>query len=108
MSQYVFKYKIRRHYFFKQYVFLLSVVEGCAYWSAHEYHGDKRAPLGVLSDLYWREHQDQVDGLMKQAQENEDKEFTETTIEDQTAGVLDKLTPEQRAKIAGLNNTENP
>jgi 2-oxo-4-hydroxy-4-carboxy--5-ureidoimidazoline (OHCU) decarboxylase len=46
--------------------------------------------------------------LMKQAQENEDKEFTETTIEDQTAGVLDKLTPEQRAKIAGLNNTENP
>lgn len=77
-------FHIRRAQLYKNYVFLLSVFEGNAYWSAHEYHGDARAPLGVMADLFQTAHNKQVEFLIKQAAENEPAEFKEVTVDDQT------------------------
>lgn len=78
------KYKIRRHQIYKDYVFLLSVHDGKAYWSVHEYAGDARVSLGVLTSMLQTAHDKQVDFLIKQAAEHEAAEFKEVTIDDQT------------------------
>jgi pyruvate/2-oxoacid:ferredoxin oxidoreductase alpha subunit len=77
-------YIIRKAQMYKGYVFLLSVFEANAYWTAHEYAGDHRAPVGVLRDLFQTAHNKQVDFLRKQAAENEMPEFKEETIDDHT------------------------
>lgn len=77
-------YIIRKHQLYKGYVFLLSVFEGNAYWSAHEYNGDGRVSIGVLTTMFQTPHNKQINFLRKQAEENELPEFKEVTIDDQT------------------------
>jgi hypothetical protein len=79
------KYEIRPVFkIHKNYVFLLTVHEGNAYWGAHEYHGDPLVPVGVLAELFWREQDKQVDAFIKEAKEKEPREFMELTVDDQT------------------------
>lgn len=77
------RHQIRKAFYFKNYVFLLSVFEGSAYWSAHEWNGGN-APLVTLAAKFQKAHDMQVNGLIKQAKEDEPAEFREQTIDDQT------------------------
>jgi hypothetical protein len=90
-------YVIRKHKFYKDYVFLLTAFEGAAYWTTHEYAGDTRAPLGVLIDLFQASHNRQVDFLRIQAEQSEPAEFKEVTIDDQT-----------HVRIPGLPKNDKP
>lgn len=93
-------FKIRQHKFFKNYLFLLSVFDGCAFWSAHEYGGDQRVTIGVLSDLFQTQHNIQVEGMLKEAAEKEQQEYMELTVEEdaKTKKLLDSL-PEEKRKL---------
>lgn len=77
-------FQVRTHKFFKHYVFLLTVHEGNAFWSAHPYEGSKQATTQAIAAHLQTEHDIQVLYLMKQAAENEPAEFKEVTVEDQT------------------------
>lgn len=76
------KYKIRRFKFYKNYVFLLSVVDGNAFWTAHVYEGSHQVTLLYLASFFQKAHDIQVEGLLKQAAENELPEFKEATVEE--------------------------
>lgn len=93
-------FNIRQFKFFKNYVFLLSVFEGCAFWSAHEYNGGKQVTISVLSDLFQTQHNTQVEGMLKEAIEKEQQEYMELTIEEdaKTKKILDSL-PEEKRKL---------
>lgn len=75
-------YEIKRKFHHKNYVFLLSVLPGNAYWSAHKYEGDTRISIKELSQLFQKEHDIQVEAFMNEPQP---EEFTDmTNIDDQT------------------------
>jgi hypothetical protein len=78
------KYEIRKHMLYKGYVFLLSVHEGSAYWSAHKFDGDFSAPLEQLARILHAAHDTQVDGLILEAEQKEAREYVELTVDDQT------------------------
>lgn len=94
-------FKIRRHKIHKNYVFLLSVFEGSAYWTAHEYNGDARVPTGVLSELFQTEHNKQVEGMIAEALAKEAQEFLELTVEldNKSERLLNSLPEEKRAVL---------
>lgn len=83
------KHAIRKKFIHKGYVFLLSVTEGNAVWSVHEYEGDKSITLAELSRLFQAAHDKQVDTLIEEAKRQEPEEFKEQTVLDLT-GLNDK------------------
>lgn len=94
-------FKVRNHKFFKNYVFMLSVFEGCAYWTAHKYEGDKRIDLSVLCDLFQRDHNIQVEGMIAEALAKESAEMMQLTVEqdDRSRKLIESLPEEKRKAL---------
>lgn len=83
------KHEIRKKFIHKNYVFLLSVTEGHAIWSVHEYDGDKNISIAALSQLFQSAHDKQVDELIIESLKNDPVEFKEDTIDDQTDKIIE-------------------
>jgi hypothetical protein len=81
------KHKIRKKFHHKNYVFLLSVAEGHAIWSVHEYDGDNKITYAELSALFQKDHDRQVDQLIQESLKDDPVEFTEETILDLTENI---------------------
>lgn len=78
------KHPIRRKFIHKNYVFLLSVAEGHAIWSVHEFNGDKNITIAALSQLFQKSHDKQVDQLIEESLKDDPVEFKEETVLDLT------------------------
>lgn len=78
------KFEIRRKAHYKGYIFLLSVEGGNAFWSAHKYEGGTNITIGQCVQLFGKEHDIQIIGLIEEANRNEPDEFKENTILDLT------------------------
>lgn len=78
------KHEIRKKFIHKNYVFLLSVTEGHAIWSVHEYYGDKNISIAALSQLFQSAHDKQIDQLLIESLKDEPVEFTQETVHDLT------------------------
>lgn len=83
------KYKIRKAFWHKQHVLLLSVVPTLtgtsAIWSTHEHGWDIekfRPSTEILSIHFQREHERQVDVLIQQEYLNEPEQFKTKTVDD--------------------------
>lgn len=83
------KHPIRKKLVHKNYVFLLSVAEGHAIWSVHEYNGDPKATIAEFSRLFQAAHDKQVDELIIESLKNDPVEFKEDTIDDQTDKIIE-------------------
>lgn len=78
------KHEIRKKFVHKDYVFLLSVAEGHAIWSVHEYNGDRNISIAALSQLFQASHDKQVDQLIEESLKDDPIEFKEETVLDLT------------------------
>lgn len=84
----VAKHEIKRTFWHKNYVFLLSVVSTltgtAAMWSAHKYEYGYKMKIDDLRRLFQKDHDLQIDAMILQEYENEPDEFKESTIMDIT------------------------
>ncbi len=78
------KFPISKKQHYKGYVFLLSIHEGNAFWSAHKYDGDPRVHINDLIRKFGKDHDLQIQGLILQAEREEAAEFKEPTVLDLT------------------------
>lgn len=78
------KHEIRKKFIHKNFVFLLSVAEGHAIWSVHEYDGPPNATVHHFSMLFQDAHDKQVDLLIQESLKDEPIEFKEETVHDLT------------------------
>ena len=89
------KYEIRKSFWHKNYVMLLSVVPTLtgtsAMWSAHEYNSEIKPPLDVLKTIFQKAHDIQIDKLIIEEYLNEPEEFKVKSIEDQTKRIHEEL-----------------
>lgn len=101
-------YEIRKFKIYKNYVFLLTVHEGCAFWTAHEYNGDSRITVSVLASLFQKAHNTQVNGMIDEALAKEAQEFMELTVEqdERSRKLIDSL-PEEKRKLI-MDQFEQP
>jgi hypothetical protein len=88
------KYPIRRAFWHKEYVFLLSVVSTLtgtsAMWSTHKHEG-QQMPLIELAILYQTSHDKQMDELILKEYLNEPAEYKDATQESIIEEQLSKL-----------------
>lgn len=69
------KHIVRKSFFHKGYVFLLSVVETYALWSTHKTMDERQQPMHVYAFMFQESHDKQIDIAYQEMVERENKEL---------------------------------